>query len=79
MRHLATADLWVQDRLRAGDFRLEKIPGVENPSDVLTKHVPRPLMMKHLNTINLRFEGGRAEAAPSIDHSVHSIFNWVSS
>ena len=36
VRHLATADLWVQDRVRKNDFRLEKILGAENPADMLT-------------------------------------------
>ena len=36
VRHLATADLWDQDRVRKNDFRLEKILGAENPADMLT-------------------------------------------
>ena len=39
IRPLGPADLWIQDRLRAGDFSLVKIPGAEHTSDILTKHV----------------------------------------
>ena len=39
IRHLAVADLWIQDRLRTKDFDLVKIAGSENPSDILTKNV----------------------------------------
>ena len=66
VRHLATADLWMQDRIRKGDFRLEKILGADNPSDILTKHVTRDLISKHMVTLGLSYEDGRADSAPSI-------------
>ena len=66
IRHLATADLWVQDRIKKGDFKLARVPGVANPADILTKHVDRTLLDKHLVTLNLKYEAGRAESAPSI-------------
>ena len=69
IRHLATADLWVQDRLRAGDFTLAKIPGADNPADILTKYVERPLLQKHLRTLGMQVEEGRADSAPVIDAS----------
>ena len=65
--HLACSDLWVQDRLRSGDFKLEKIAGTENASDMLTKYVDRPALLKHMATLGLRAEEGRAALAPSID------------
>ena len=39
VRHLATADLWMQDRIRKGDFTLDKILGSDNPSDMLTSNL----------------------------------------
>ena len=66
VRHLATADLWMQDRIRKGDFTLDKILGSDNPSDMLTKHVDRTLLSKHMVTLGLRFEDGRADSAPDI-------------
>ena len=66
VRHLATADLWVQDRIRKGDFKLSKVPGAENPADMLTKHVDKPLLLKHCNALGLSYESGRAESAPAI-------------
>ena len=67
IRHLATADLWVQDKVRAGDFRLEKVAGSENVADILTKYVDRSTLQKHLASMGLRAETGRAELAPHID------------
>ena len=66
VRHLAVADLWMQDRIRKGDFILDKIAGAENPADMLTKHVPREVLQKHMANLGLFLEDGRAESAPSI-------------
>ena len=66
IRHLATADLWVQDRIKKKDFDLIKVPGASNPSDVLTKHVDRSLLDRHLEAMNLSFVAGRATSAPKI-------------
>ena len=68
VRHLATADLWVQDRIKKKDFALKKVAGSDNPADILTKHVDKVLMQRHMKTLGLRLEGGRAESAPTIDH-----------
>ena len=66
VRHLATADLWMQDRIRKGDFKLVKVAGSENPADMLTKHVDKPLLLKHTGTLGLSYESGRAASAPAI-------------
>ena len=69
IRHLATSDLWIQDRLRSGDFTLVKIPGSENTSDMLTKLVDRATLERHLRTLHLSIEPGRAASAPMLVHS----------
>ena len=66
IRHLATADLWVQDRLKKKDFELVRVPGVDNPADILTKHVEAALLRKHMLRLGLRLEEGRAASAPQI-------------
>ena len=70
IRHLAVADLWVQDRVRSKDFSLEKIPGPSNPADALTKHVGRATLQKHLTTMGLMVEEGRADSAPALTHMI---------
>ena len=37
VRHLEVKTLWVQAALRDGRFVLKKVPGTENPANVLTK------------------------------------------
>ena len=68
VRHLATADLWIQDRIRKKDFGLEKVPGCDNPADIMTKNVGRDILIKHMSNLGLAYEMGRAACAPSIDH-----------
>ena len=72
-RHLAVADLWVQDQIRCGSFTLGKVPGVDNPADILTKYVDRPVLLKHLDALSLRFEDGRPDSAPQIAHNVFQL------
>ena len=66
VRHLATAQLWVQERIREGDIRLFKIPGTENPADLLTKNVPRDTADKHLHAMGIERRAGRAVSAPKL-------------
>ena len=67
IRHLAAADLWVQDPLRTKDVALLKVPGSENIADVLTKHVDRATLCKHMRAMGLEQISGRAELAPQIE------------
>ena len=68
IRHLHVADLWVQDRVRKGDFILTETPGESNPADMLTKHLSRDVMMRHMEFIGIVSEKGRAALAPTIQH-----------
>ena len=56
IRHLATADLWIQERLRGGDFELVKVAGQDNVAEVLTKHVDRSTLERHLQAMGLKQE-----------------------
>ena len=66
VRHLATGQLWVQERIRCKDFTLHKVLGTENPADAFTKFVPRDLLDQHMATMGLSRETGRAATAPQI-------------
>ena len=48
IRHLATADLWVQAKLRTKDFTLTKVDGKKNMADILTKYVDRRKLEYHI-------------------------------
>ena len=68
IRHLAAADLWIQDRVRRKDFELKKVVGRGNPADMLTKHLDHPTMLRHMGFLNLVAEEGRPESAPALTH-----------
>ena len=44
---------------------LEKVLGVENPADAMTKHLAGPMLQDHLKRMHLYAEAGRAESAPA--------------
>ena len=66
LRHLAVQDLWIQQAVMDGKVKLDKVPGVENPADVLTKPTTHKAMEWHLSTLGVVFEQGRAESAPKL-------------
>ena len=64
VRHLAVGQLWVQEGLRRGDFKLYKVPGASNPADALTKHLARDDLDRRLEKMPIRRAEGRARTAP---------------
>ena len=66
IRHLDTALLWIQDKVRSGEVGLKKVLGVENPADSLTKFLSGPDLHKHILRMGLVMEEGRAETAPKL-------------
>ena len=69
VRHLATADLWVQQLARKKGVLLEKWPTTTNPSDLLTKGMARPRIQTLLQILRCQAQGGRAQSAPIREHT----------
>ena len=67
IRHLAVADLWVQQKSKLGTVSYEKLPGKDNASDILTKPVDGETLSKHLGAWGLEFYEGRHSLTPSYD------------
>ena len=63
-RHIAVNSLWVQERLRNKECSLFKVKGEDNPADLMTKHLTRDVMVRHLNFMGADFREGRAQVAP---------------
>ena len=61
-----TSLLWIQQKLRDKDLFARKVLGADNPADMLTKHVDFATLLKHLTTVGLEFEEGRADSAPTL-------------
>ena len=66
VRHLATADLWVQQRVKQRQLSVEKWPGPENPADVGTKGLSREAIDRHVVALGFAAVAGRAAAAPEM-------------
>ena len=67
IRHLEVQSLWIQDALRQRRLELLKVPGAENPSDLMTKHQDSGTIEKLMHKMNLGTRGGRAETAPKVN------------
>ena len=66
VRHLAVADLWIQQRVRRGDLTVGKVNGKDNPADICTKGVPEAEILKHMSSILIFAAKGRHELAPKL-------------
>ena len=65
-RHIDVGMLWVQQKQKAGELEIHKVDGKWNPADVLTKHVPSEIIIRHLETAGMKMREGRAEAAAQL-------------
>ena len=69
IRHLHTQSLWVQDAVREKRVYLDKVPGVDNPADMCTKHLDAQSLLKHMKATGMQARGGRSEVAPDLVRS----------
>ena len=67
VRHLAVGQLWVQEKVRSGDFGLFKVLGTDNPADILTKAISAECIHRHLASCGLLWEAGRPDTAPAVE------------
>ena len=65
VRHLAVADLWVQQRSRNNEVVYQKLDGTRNTSDMLTKVVEKEVIQRHMQTLGLQFAPGRHPSTPA--------------
>ena len=70
VRHLATGQLWIQEKIRHEEITLYKLLGTDNPADLLTKHVSRDRVDRYIQTMNTAREAGRADSAPQLQNGV---------
>ena len=64
VRHLAVADLWVQQKSQEGILKMEKHPGHTNPADMMTKGVDLETQNRHMASLGMSSTSGRASLAP---------------
>ena len=73
MKHIEIRDWWLQQEVREGKVELQKIPGLENPADLMTKNNPLRIIEDHCSRIRLKAEDGRAVSASKVSRGVKRI------
>ena len=58
MRHVEVRELWLQKEVMKGLIEVIKIPGQDNPADLMTKFLHRDLIEEHLKKLNIKMKEG---------------------
>ena len=67
MRHIEVSQLWLQQRVASGDLKVQKVDGVSNLVDALTKHLQKGPLEGHMVSVNLEIRDGRHVLMPVCD------------
>ena len=70
-KHIGLKYLWIQDEVKEGKLKLKKVGTHFNPSDVLTKYVPAPVLGQHLPHLNIFKVNFKRSAAKQVQYSSH--------
>ena len=60
IRHIDVAMLWLQDLVRKGKIQMSKLPGKENPADLLTEYLPAVKVAAISRALGFYVESGRS-------------------
>ena len=69
VRHIEVSQLWLQQRVASGDLKVQKVDGVWNLADALTKHLQKGPLEGHMVSVNLEIREGRRSLMPVCDGS----------
>ena len=75
IKHLDTQQMWLQEKVRAGDFTVSRISTENNLADILTKNVPETVMNRHLKNMGVRSSDGETgtQAREYIDRAEDTV------
>ena len=57
----------MQEKVRNDKLDIVKVPGEQNPVDLVTKHVSAELVLRHTGTLGIVLGSGRAASAPQFN------------
>ena len=66
LRHIRVGMLWVQQKQEAGELTYDKVPGQENPGDLMTKHLTDTVICRHMGALGQEWRTERADISLSI-------------
>ena len=58
--------LWLQEQCARNILPVNKVPGEENPADLMSKHLVAPKVLKNVGALNMRHLDGRAGKAAQL-------------
>ena len=67
VRHIEVSQLWLQQRVANGDLSVQKVDGVSNLADALTKHLQKGPLTSHMESVRLEIRDGRHPLMPVCD------------
>jgi hypothetical protein len=66
LRHVKVQYLWLQEKVRDKSLAVRKVPGPDNPADLMTKYLPVRDIEKHLQRLSVECRDNRADTAPML-------------
>ena len=66
VRHIEVCQLWVQQEVHRNKITIVKVKGDNNISDILTKHVKRETLHKHVKHMKMERRKDRHEMNPTM-------------
>ena len=67
MRHIEVHQLWLQEKVNAGEIEVMKVKGEGNFADALTKPLDGPGITKHLSLTKQEVISGRHDLTPDFE------------
>ena len=77
MRHIEIRDLWLQKEAREGKLEVSKVPGGENPADLMTKILTKKEICERLGRMNIAVVLSDASIGSVRSDEKHSRANGV--
>ena len=72
VRHIEVHQLWVQDKVRDGEFVVEQIVGKKNFADYITKYNDRSDQENHCKIVTIKRGEDRFEVIKDEDEELHA-------
>ncbi len=66
LRHIGVHYMWLQERVRDGSMAVKKVAGVNNPADLMTKHLAAQDVERHAESLSFERYQDRTGAAPML-------------
>ena len=64
VRHIEVSQLWLQRRVANGGLSVQKVDGISNVADALTKHLAKGPLTNHMESVRLEIRDGRHPLMP---------------